>query len=233
MGFLNTILGVEPVLSPPARLYQRLVAYHQEDAAELAEKYIKEKNTSAFYDEVVIPALGLVERDRHRGALEPESERSIFDNLREILEEIREEAPQPKPLDVCIVAAHDEADQIAGMALAAESGACLIPFPLLANEVMQEIETSGCKAICISAVPPHAATQATYLAKRLRRRFPSLKIVVALWTDLENVERSKARLTDAGIDAVVTKLSDAVQQLRDLALSSASEQPRPRSRTAG
>jgi len=233
MGFLNTILGVEPVLTPPARFYQRLVAYDQEDAAELADKYIKEKNRTAFYDEVVIPALALVERDRHRGSLEPECERSIFDNLREILEETMPEKPARSSLPVCIVAAHDEADQIAGMALAIESGALLVPFPLLANEVMQEIEKCGGKAICISAVPPHAATHASYLAKRLRRRFPNLKIAVALWTDLEHIDRSKARLIDAGVDAVVTNIPEAVQHLRDLAVSSAPEQPQPRSRTGG
>jgi hypothetical protein len=234
MGFLNTILGVEPVLSPAARLYQRLVAYDQEDAAELAEKYVKEKNLAAFYDEVVIPALGLVERDRHRGALEPAAERSIFDNLRELLEEAAPENPGGgQSLPVCIVAAHDEADQIAGMALAIESGARLIPFPLLGGEVMSEIEKSGCKAVCISSVPPHAATHAGYQAKRLRRRFPKTKIIVALWTDLENIDRSKERLKDAGVDAVVTNLPEALQHLRDLAVPSVSDQPRPRARTAG
>jgi predicted PurR-regulated permease PerM len=227
MGFLNMILGVEPVLTPPARFYQRLIAFHQDEAAELAEDYLKEKGLTAFHDEVVIPALGLIERDRHRGALEPESERSIFENMREILDESRAEAPHAQPLPVCIVAAHDDADHIAGMALAADSGACLVGFPLLANEVMQEVEKSACKAICISAVPPRAATQSIYLAKRLRRRFPDMKIVVALWTDLENIEHSKARLTEAGIDDVVTNIPDAVQHLRDLALASAAAPAAP------
>jgi predicted PurR-regulated permease PerM len=220
MGFLNTVLGVEPVLSPPARLYQRLVALDRDDAAELAETCIKENSVEAFYGEVVIPALGLVERDRHAGALEPEAERSIFDQMREILRETQDEAPQRPLLPVCIVAAHDEADQIAGTALVSESGAHLVPFPLLANEVMQEIEKSGCKAVCISAVPPQAATQASYLARRLRRRFPKTKIIVALWTNLENIDRSRERLKAAGADAVVTTFPEALQHLRDLAATS-------------
>jgi hypothetical protein len=228
MGFLNTLLGVEPVLSPPARFYQRLVASDQEEAVEIAEKYVKEKNLPAFYDEVVIPALGLLERDRHRGALEAEGERSIFDHLRELLEETAAENPERPALPVCIVAAHDEADQIAGMALAAESGASLVPFPLLADELMQEIEKSGCKAICISAIPPHASTQSSYLAKRLHRRFPNLKIIVALWTDLENIERSKERLKGAGVDQVVTTFAEALLQLRDLSASPAFKEPQPR-----
>jgi predicted PurR-regulated permease PerM len=220
MGFLNTILGVEPVLSPPARFYQRLIALDRDDAAELAEACIKESGVEAFYDDVVIPALGLIERDRHAGAQDPEAERAIFDHMRDILDEAREQAqaPQRAALPACIVAARDEADQIAATALAAESGAHLVPFPLLANEVMQEIEKrGGCKAIVISAVPPQAATQASHLARRLRRRFPKTRIVVALWTKLENIDRQRERLKAAGADEVVTTVHDALQQLRDLA----------------
>jgi len=217
LSFLNMLLGVEPVLSPPARLYQRLVAFDQEEASELIETCVKEEGAEQFYGEVLIPSLRLIERDRHASTIEPACERAIFDNLRLILDELPGEPAQKIPC--CIVAAHDEADQIAGMALAAASGATLIPFPLLANEVMQEIEKGACHAVCISAVPPHASTHASYLAKRLRRRFPKLKIIAALWTDLENIERTTGRLKDAGVDQTVTTFPAALQLLRDLSVA--------------
>ena len=233
LGFFNILLGVEPVLSPPARLYQRLVAFDQEEASDLAETCVKEEGAEPFYGEVLLPALRLIERDRHADAIEPACERAIFDNLRQILEDLPGEPAQK--ISCCIVAAHDEADQIAGMALATASGATLIPFPLLANEVMQEIEQGACNAVCISAVPPQAATHASHLAKRLRRRFPNLKILVALWTDLDNLERTTGRLTDAGADEVLATFPAALQRLRDLSLAPAASQPQPqpRSRTAG
>jgi predicted PurR-regulated permease PerM len=231
LSFLNMLLGVEPVLTPAARLYQRLVAFDQEEATELVETGVKEEGVTQFYGATLIPALRLIERDRHAGAIEPDCERSIFDNLRLIVEELPGEPAQRIPC--CIVAAHDEADQIAAIALAAESGARLIPFPLLANEVMQEIENGACNAVCISAVPPHASTHASYLAKRLRRRFPQLKLVAALWTDLDNIERTVGRLKEAGVDDVVTTFADALQRLRDVPLAPAASQSQPRSRTAG
>jgi hypothetical protein len=221
LGFLNTLLGVEPILTPQAKLYQRLVALDQEDAADLAEKYVEEHDAAAFYGEVLIPALGLAERDRHAGALDPAAERFLFDNLREIVEEVQEEAPPRKPLAACLVAAHDEADQLAAMALAAESGANLIPHPLLANEAMQEVEKRGCKVLLISAIPPQAANHASYVARRFRRKFPQLKILVALWTSVENIERSRQRLKDAGAEHVVATFPEALQLLRDLSGSSA------------
>ena len=216
LGFLNTLLGVEPILSPQAKLYQRLVALDQEDAAELAEKHVEEHGAAAFYGEVLIPALGLAERDRHAGALDPAAERFLFDSLRQIVDELQEEAPQRDPLAACLVAAHDEADQLAAMALAAESGAHLIPHPLLANEAMQEIEKRGCKVLLISAIPPQAANHASHVARRLKRRFPQLKIVVALWTNVDNIERSRQRLKEAGAEHVVTAFPEALQLLRDL-----------------
>jgi hypothetical protein len=220
LGFLNVLLGVEPVLTPPARLYQRLVAFDQEEASELAETCVKEKGAAAFHDEVLIPALRLIERDRHADAIEPACERAIFDNLRLILEELPEEHAAEIRC-CCVVAAHDEADQIAGMALAHASGARLIPAPLLASEVMQEIEQGGFGAVCLSAVPPQAVTHVTHLAKRLRRGFPKLKIVAAVWTGADNIERTVGRLKEAGVDDVVTTFPDALSLLRGLAATPA------------
>jgi predicted PurR-regulated permease PerM len=234
MGFLNMLLGVEPVLSPPARFYQRLIALDHDEVAALAEKVVKEKDRAAFYGEVLIPALGLIERERHAGSLDPVCERSVFDDMRGIIDELAEDEHGAAPLPVCVVAAHDEADHIAAMALAAESGAYLLPYPMLANEAMQQIEKRGCSAICLSAVPPHAATHASYFARRLRRKFPNLKIAVALWTGLENIDRSRSRLKDAGVDAVVTNLPEALQHLRDLANAPAAPRsPQVSARTAG
>jgi CheY-like chemotaxis protein len=132
------------------------------------------------------------------------------------VQEVQEEAPERKPIAACLVAAHDEADQLAAMALAAESGAQLIPHPLLANEAMQEIEKRGCKLILISAIPPQAANHASYVARRIKRKFPRLKIVVALWTRAENIERSRQRLKDAGAEQVVTTFPEALQLLREV-----------------
>jgi predicted PurR-regulated permease PerM len=228
LGFLNVLLGVEPVLTPAARFYQRLVSSDHEEATELVEAYVKENGLDAFYDDVLIPGLRLIERDRHRGNLEPECERWVFDTIREILRVIGEERPAQPARPVCLIASHDEADQLAATALAMESGATLMPFPVLANELLQSIEKGNYQAVCISTVPPHAATHASYLAKRIRRRFANLKILVALWTDLENIERARERLKDAGVDAVITNFPQALEQLRDLAAI-----PAPRQATAG
>jgi predicted O-methyltransferase YrrM len=41
-------------------------------------------------------------------------------------------------------------------------------------------------------------------------------MLVALWTEAENIERARARLKDAGADGVVTRFADALRELQAL-----------------
>jgi hypothetical protein len=168
---------------------------------------------------VIIPALNLAERDRHAGALDEERAAALFDTVGRIVEELEvKAAPQasrgPK---VCIAAAHDRADHLAGtmlaQALRAEREAEVLPFPVLAAETLEQIGAQACKTVCISALPPHAASHAGYLCKRLKRRFPDLDVVVVLWTT-ESIDPVKPRLEAAGVQAVVTRLPEAIERLR-------------------
>jgi hypothetical protein len=85
-GFLNVLLGDQPVLSPEARVYHRLLADDQDDAMEIAEKNLDTKSLTEVYDEVLIPALGMAERDRHEGELPIEKQKLIWTGMSEMIE---------------------------------------------------------------------------------------------------------------------------------------------------
>ncbi len=80
-------------------------------------------------------------------------------------------------------------------------------------ENLERAGESACRVICISAVPPHAASHAAYLARRLKKRRPDLKVVVALWAS-EGLDRLKPRLLANGVDAVFTQLAEVVAHLQ-------------------
>ncbi|HVJ13175.1 MAG TPA: hypothetical protein VNC62_16500, partial [Burkholderiales bacterium] len=145
----------------------------------------------------------------------PESERFAFDTISQILDAIPIEEPATAlHARVCIVPARDEADELAGAMLARVlPGARLLSAESLAGETLEQIDKDGCTTICVSAVPPHAASHAAYLTRRLKKRFPKLRIVVGLWSS-EAGERIKSRLTAAGVDEVATRLDEAVSHLR-------------------
>ncbi len=121
---------------------------------------------------------------------------------------------------LCIVPAHDDADFISARILARamvpeHSEARLVSEEKLAGEIVEEVAASGAQAVCICAVPPAAAVNATYLCKRLRRRLPpEQKIVVALWHANTNLEPIRERLHAAGADEVVTRLPQALERMR-------------------
>ena len=92
--FLNTLLSDEEVLPPEARFYQRLLALDPEEAADIAEEYLKENSLESLYDKVLLPALRLAEQDRHQGDLDETKERFILNAMRELVDELGTKAKQ-------------------------------------------------------------------------------------------------------------------------------------------
>jgi predicted PurR-regulated permease PerM len=91
LGFLNVLLGDEPVLTPDTRYYQRLLAMDHEEAKRVLEGYLEQKPLEDLYDLVLVPALSLAERDRHRERLDRKSADFIASNTRRIVGELFEE----------------------------------------------------------------------------------------------------------------------------------------------
>lgn len=91
LAFLDIMLGDEPVLDPPERIYQRLLAGDQEEATEVARELLKEGILLDVYDDVLLPALSLGEQDRHRGRLDEQRQKFIRRAMRDIVEELGDE----------------------------------------------------------------------------------------------------------------------------------------------
>ncbi|HYE19823.1 MAG TPA: AI-2E family transporter [Tepidisphaeraceae bacterium] len=88
LEFLNILLGSEPALEPKYRLYQRLLAEDTEEAEELLTEYVGERSLVKVYDQIVLPALGLAEADRHRDRLDERKQAVIRTEVRELVEEM-------------------------------------------------------------------------------------------------------------------------------------------------
>ncbi len=90
LDFLEILLGDEPVLSPHAHFYQRLLALDDDEARDIASRHLKENPIANLYDSVLIPALGLAERDRHMNVLDETRRKFIHQSTRELIEELYE-----------------------------------------------------------------------------------------------------------------------------------------------
>ncbi len=90
LGFLDTLLSGESVLSPGAHYYQRLLAGDQDEAETLVERRLAAGSVEDVYLQVLMPALVLSQEDRRRGNLMPGKHDFILEAIRETVEELPE-----------------------------------------------------------------------------------------------------------------------------------------------
>jgi len=70
--------------------------------------------------------------------------------------------------------------------------------------------------VCIGALPPGGLAHTRYLCKKLRARFPEIKIVVGRWGLTGGVEANREQLQDAGADLTATTMLETQSQLNSL-----------------
>jgi hypothetical protein len=114
--------------------------------------------------------------------------------------------------------ARDETDEAGLRMLAAllapERSDLAVASPaLLASEVLELVALQQVPVVCVAALPPGGAEHARLLCRRLRARFPELKILVARWGVEDGATGSGDALMAAGADAVATTFAETRQQV--------------------
>lgn len=232
LSFLHILLGDEPVLSPEAQLFQRLLAMDQQEAREVVEAFVKEKPLLDLYDGLFLPALSMAEQDRHKGSLDQDREDFIFLSINEMVAEFanyRMETETPvAPLGVSCeargrvfcLAAGDRADEIAASMFAQlleHAGRGVMCFPATASLdlLANGLELDSDDVLCVSALPPFAFASARATYQRLRRRFPDAKIIIGMWGFNGDAEKMKNSFERDQPEAILTSLSQALAHCCD------------------
>jgi hypothetical protein len=221
LAFFDTLLGDRPVLEPPLAFYQRLLARDRDEAAAVARRHLKAGNgLPATFDALLVPALVQSRGDRASGRIDAEDSGAVVAAAREVVVELAGEpevATGPR-LAALGIPAQGEDDEVAlGMLAAlARSERCDLEVAgnaLLAAEVVALVEAKQAQIVCIAALPPGGGAHARLLCRRLRARFPALKILVGRWGLARGVEEAKRGLGTAGADLVATTLTESRAQL--------------------
>jgi predicted PurR-regulated permease PerM len=250
LKFLSMLLGSEPVLEPPAQLYQRMLSMESEDMLDLAMKHIEEHSLQDFYEEVFVPALLLSEEDRHSGALPESRQRFIFQASRELIDELErqdelarlealgadpkghtEPATMPALPLVLGLPARDEADEVVAYMLAhllRRRGltAAVTPLSVPLEEAFKTADQTEVRMTFLSALPPSAVGAARQMCRRLKSRSPATPVLVGVWSNRASIEEIEKRLHASQPDEVVTTLGDAVERIETMVAET-----RPSSRT--
>ena len=229
LSFFRILLGDEPEISRSNLYYQRLLASDQNEARQVLEQYLKEKPLDDLYSEILIPALSLIEQDRHRNELDESTLSFIMQSTRELIEELTDSIPfngmkgGEVPGTVICVPARDEADEIVGLLLSESLQRTglrsrTLPVGPIA-EMLEVIADLDPDLVCISALPPFAIEHTRNLYEKLRSRFSALNIFICLWHYGGDIEKAHRRLKISEEHPVHVSLSTVVQSVRESLLS--------------
>jgi predicted PurR-regulated permease PerM len=87
-AFLNVLLGSEPALTPEEKLHQRLLAADADEATELAEGFLKDQTLETFYQQIALPTLVTIERDRAAGFLDDRRQQMVARGMFTLIENL-------------------------------------------------------------------------------------------------------------------------------------------------
>jgi predicted PurR-regulated permease PerM len=239
MDFIGVLMSDQRAMESHISYYQRLLAMDQAEAAEIVEEHLKTHSQEQLFDEVLIPALNYARRDRELGRLTEDGEQFVFRATREIIEDLNSLKPEsaseasnsekvamaandftatlPK-VRILGCPARDQADELALLMFrqlfdSTRYEVELMSDAVLSSEVVALIGEKSPAMICIAAVPPGGLAQTRYLCKRLRARFPNLKIAVGRWgTGSED----SSSILIAGADKVGTTMIETREQMIQL-----------------
>jgi predicted PurR-regulated permease PerM len=239
LRFLHVLLGEDAELAPEAKFYERMLAMDQNEAHSIADRFLSERPLIDFYDSVLLPALGLVEQDRHKGSFDETRGNYLLMSATELVAELSEfngkqasETPDTeisagahaephsmhKGAPVICIPAGDQADELTAMVLAqlleqSCHNTLLLPTSSVTPEILERLGQDSGTILCISALPPFVFTQTRTLCQRIREQLPENRILVALWQSVQNPETMRERFGSARPDRVVTTLAAAMAQI--------------------
>jgi predicted PurR-regulated permease PerM len=228
LKFFDVMLGDEPALTAEVHFYQRLLAHDQDEALEVLRKRLKEVPLAQVFDEIVIPALISAHTDFENDALSDSEVAAVLVTVRELIEETGPESAAGSATEsaanrvmVLGCAARDAGDEAALEMLQRIADPTVYQLEIvstdrLVSEVVEMVAEERPSIVCIASLPPGGLAHTRLLCKRLRSRYPDLKILVGRWGLQGGVERNREQLTTAGADDFATSLRESALQLLKL-----------------
>jgi hypothetical protein len=239
LSFLHTLLGTDAELSAEALFYERLLAMDQKEAHAVANRFLQSKSLVDLYDSVLIPALALVEQDRHQGNLDDVRCNFFFLSIGELVAELTDynekqpaNAAPPTPFPsrssrekefaVICISASDQADELTTHMLVqlmdrANHQTLQLPGASVSSEILDSLANESNTVIFISALPPFAFSQARAICQRVRQHLPHNRIIIGLWNTPDDPDQAPEltidRFGSGKPTVIVNTLAQALRQV--------------------
>lgn len=228
LQFLDVLLGSQPALDAPTRMYQRLLAGEEEEAIDLAEDLTAEGREAVpgFYAQVALPALRLAVDD-HASVATAEHRLRLVTGMEAVLDALEDAharpAADPQAAEpVLCLGGKWEVDALAARMLAHAMALRGVPaghgLAIGASaEDLARLDLAGVQVLCVGWLSPQPQAPARQFCRRLARRWPAVRIVLVLWNLAPDAAADEARAWQAlGAAAVAFSLDEAELRVRAL-----------------
>ncbi|HRN77479.1 AI-2E family transporter [Ottowia sp.] len=221
LQFLEVLLGSEHALDEPTRLHQRLLAGDVEEAIELAAQRAGETSPRQFYDQVGLGALQLAS-SAHGSEATAEHHHRVVSGMARVIEDLREQHPVNTELPVRVACIGGRwtidalAADMAAHVLALQSiGSRVVPPGEMTSEYFARLDLQGVELVCLSYFSTDPSTLAKYFVRRLQRRWPEVRVVVAAWSEPSTGSETLSA-QQIGAAAVVGSMEELLAQVQQL-----------------
>ena len=188
LSFLDVLLGSQPALDAATRIYQRLLAGEVDSAVEVAGEQLVEAGVAAFYNTTGLAVLRMATSD-HTSVASAEHRHRLVVGMDALIDGLIERHPPntaAAPTTAVCIGGKWQTDTLAARMLAhslslAGLPATHRPSSLMTADYIDQLDLAGVKTVCLSFFSPDPQVHARTFCRRLRRRWPHLHIVLALW----------------------------------------------------
>lgn len=236
LRFLDVLFGDRPPLALEESFYLRMLEGDPDEAAHQAESFLERNSLAGYYDEVVVKALVLAQGDTRHGVLDRERRRSIRMGVEGLIQNLSERADDTKAsappgegnagasaevwgtnAALC-VAGPGPLDDVAALLLVDllnkhGISASVVPHGEALPANIGRLPETGVRLVSVCYLEPANFTNARYLMRRLKRRFPQARFLVSFWgLGADNVRYHDA-VEATGCEVVASSMRETLERI--------------------
>jgi hypothetical protein len=232
--FWSVLLASDPPSTTEANLIRLLTESRLPEAKALVHESTGMVLSTATAENLIVPTIRMIENGRFPGGSNAQSKRQIYEQMREIIDELkieRDEADEQKrdSSKVFIVPFTAEGDELVGWILTRlleVEGviAEVLSWRALRSEKLEELREMQPQWIIVSAIEARSALAVGKMARSIKMELPETVILIGLWSlPPQGGARVIKKITESSVGGVYTSMEQAVRGIASLVSTASGE----------
>ena len=230
----SVLLASDPPTTAEANLIRLLTESRLSEAKAMVHESTGMVLSTATAENLIVPTIRMIENSHFPGSSDAQSKRRIYEQLREIIDELkteRDEADKQRPdsSKVFIVPFTAEGDELVGWILTRllevdGVTAGVLSWRALRSEKFEELREMQPRWILLSAIEARSALAVGKMARSVKMVLPETVVLIGLWSlPPRGGAQVVRKITESSVGGIYTSMEQAVRGIASL-VSTASEE---------